>query len=205
METRTIETTTHGRFHYENRGAERLLLSFHGYAEQAEWNLAEVCRLPGIERWSVAAVEALYRFYTRSGDVVGNWMTSIERELSIADNLGYIRRILASLPAPRTLVFLGFSQGASMAARAAAYAAKADGLILLGGDIPPELKEDESVRLPPTLLARGERDEWYDQAKFKKDLSYLRATTAVTPCVFAGGHEWSDEFREAASLFLGQR
>jgi predicted esterase len=204
METRTIETTTHGRFHYEDRGAERLLVGFHGYAEHAESNLAEIARIPGIERWSVAAVEALHRFYTRSGLIVGNWMTSVERDLSIADNLAYIRRILASLPTPRSLVFLGFSQGASMAARAAAYAAKADGLILLGGDIPPEVKADESVKLPPVLLARGEKDEWYDEAKFKNDLNYLTDTTTVTPCVFPGGHEWSDEFRAAAALFLGE-
>jgi predicted esterase len=205
METRTIETTTHGRFHYEDRGTGRLLAGFHGYAEQAEWNLAEIERLQGIDRWSVAAIESLHRFYTRSGQIVGNWMTSVERDLSIADNIAYIRRILGSLPTPDSLVFLGFSQGASMAARAAAYAAKADGLILLGGDIPPELKEDPTVKLPPVLLARGEKDEWYSEEKFKDDLSYLSATTRVIPCVFPGGHEWSDEFRTAAAAFLGER
>jgi predicted esterase len=205
METRTIETPTHGRFHYEQRDAERLLVGFHGYAEQAEWNLAEMNRLPGIERWSVVAVEALHRFYTRSGQIVGNWMTSVERDLSIADNIAYIKRILGTLPTPRSLVFLGFSQGASMAARAAAYARKADGLILLGGDIPPELKADPSIQLPPALLARGEKDEWYAPEKFKDDLNYLERTTSVTSCVFPGGHEWSDEFRAAAGTFLAAR
>jgi len=205
METRTIDTTTHGRFHYENRGAGRLLVGFHGYAEQAEATLAEVGRFTGIDRWSVAAVEALHRFYTRSGQIVGSWMTSVERERSIADNIAYIKRVLASLPTPDSLVFLGFSQGASMAARAAAYAARADGLILLGGDIPPELKDDQAVKLPPVLLARGAMDEWYSEEKFKNDLKYLEATTTVTPCVFPGGHEWSDEFRAAASAFLSER
>lgn len=180
-------------------------MGFHGYAEQAEWNLSEIGRLPGIDRWSVAAVEALHRFYTRSGQIVGSWMTGVERELSIADNIAYIKGILASLPTPDSLVLLGFSQGASMAARVAAHAARADGLILLGGDIPLEIKEDPAVQLPPVLLARGEKDEWYSEEKFKNDLSYLRATTTAVPCVFPGGHEWSDEFRAAAAAFLGER
>lgn len=205
METRTIETTAHGRFHYEDRGPDRLLVGFHGYAERAEWNLAEIRKLPAIDGWSIASVEALHRFYTRSGEVVASWMTSVDRELSIADNIGYVKRVLATLPTPRTLVFLGFSQGASMAARAAAYVAQADGLILLGGDIPTELEDDPDVTLPPVLLARGAKDEWYSEEKFKKDLSYLNATTTVTTCVFPGGHEWSDEFRAAASAFLNDR
>jgi predicted esterase len=113
-----------------------------------------------------------------------------------------VQRVLGSLARPKTLVFLGFSQGASMAARAAAYAARADGLILLGGDIPPDIHDDPRAALPPVLLARGERDEWYTEEKFKKDLSYLEGKTPFTTCVFAGGHEWTDAFRDAAGTFL---
>jgi predicted esterase len=203
MLTRTIETTTHGRFLYEDRGPDRLLVGFHGYAEVADSHFAELAKIGGIEHWSVAAVQALHPFYTRAGQAVANWMTSIDRELAIADNIAYVQRVLASLPAARTLVFIGFSQGASMAARAAAYAAPAAGLILLGGDIPPEIRQDASVNLPPTLLARGERDDWYTDEKFKNDLSYLGSR--AKPFVFAGGHEWTDEFRGAAAEFLASR
>jgi predicted esterase len=204
MLTRTIETTTHGRFLYEDRGPDRLLVGFHGYAEVAEAHFAELAKIGGIEQWSVAAVQALHPFYTRAGQAVANWMTSIDRELAVADNIAYVQRVLASLPAARTLVFIGFSQGASMAARAAAYAAPAAaGLILLGGDIPPEIRHDASVALPPTLLARGEKDDWYTDEKFKNDLNYLG--DRATPCVFAGGHEWTDAFRSAAAEFLAAR
>jgi predicted esterase len=103
------------------------------------------------------------------------------------------------------LVFIGFSQGASMAARAAAFAAPASGLILLGGDIPPDVKEDRAIALPPVLLARGEKDDWYTHEKFKNDLKYLESTTLVTPLVFPGGHEWMDDFRVAAAEFLNAR
>jgi predicted esterase len=200
MLTANVETTVHGRYLYEDRGAERLLVGFHGYAEAAELNFAELQKLPGIERWSVASIQALHPFYTRSGEVVASWMTKLDRELAIADNLAYVRNVLAQLPAPRRLVFAGFSQGAAMAARAAAHIPCA-GLIVLGGDVPPEVKTDGS-RFPPVLLARGTRDEWYTADKFDADVAFLSARTNVTQCVFDGGHEWSDDFRAAAGHFL---
>jgi predicted esterase len=204
MLVRTLETAIHGRYLFEDRGAERLLVGFHGYAETAETHLAELEKIPGIDRWSVASVQALHPFYTRSGNIVASWMTSLDRELAIEDNIGWVRRVLSDLPAPQTLVFAGFSQGATMAARAAGYAGPAAGLMLLGGDVPPEMHEDPSVVLPPTLLARGVTDEWYTDEKFKKDLKFLKANAkgGVRPLVFAGGHEWIDEFRTAAAQFL---
>ena len=201
MQTRTIETTTHGRYLLEERGAERLLVGFHGYAETAEDHLAQLAQIPGIDRWSVAAVQALHPFYTRAGSIVASWMTSLDRELHIAGNLAYIRRVLAELPAPKRLVFSGFSQGAAMAARAAA-SIECAGLIMLGGDISPEVKAKADVKLPPVLLGRGTRDEWYTDEKFNHDLSFLEGRTRVTRCVFAGGHEWTEEFRAAAGEFL---
>lgn len=197
-----VPTTIHGRYLYEDRGAERLLVGFHGYAETAEVNLAELGKIGGVERWSIASVQALHPFYTRSGDVVASWMTKLDRELAVEDNLSYVRSVLAVLPPPRRLVFSGFSQGASMAARAAAHVGCA-GLIMLGGDIPPEVK-DGGGQLPPVLLARGTRDDWYTAEKFDADLAFLGAKTRVTTCVFEGGHEWSDAFRAAAAEFLGE-
>ncbi|HYC91847.1 MAG TPA: phospholipase [Thermoanaerobaculia bacterium] len=203
MLTGNVATTVHGRYLYENRGAERLLVGFHGYAEVAEWNFAELARIPGVERWSLVSIQALHPFYTRSGEVVANWMTKQDRELAIADNLAYVQAVLAALPQARQLVFSGFSQGAAMAARAAGHISCA-GLMMLGGDVPPDVQRDD-VRLPPVLLGRGTRDEWYTEEKFQADLAWLEPRTRVTRCVFAGGHEWSDPFREAAGEFLKER
>jgi len=199
MIVRNVEATVHGRYLLEERGAERLLVGFHGYAETAETHLAELEKLPGIDQWSVAAVQALHPFYTRSGAVVATWMTSLDRELAIEDNLRYVRSVVSAIP-HRTLVFLGFSQGASMAARAAAHI-PSDGLIILGGDIPPDVKA-MAWQPPPVLLARGKADDWYTDEKFKNDLSFLEPRTQVTRLVFDGGHEWSDAFRTAAGEFL---
>lgn len=202
MNTHTIETTVHGRFLHEDRGPEKLLVGFHGYAEVAEGHMAELQKIEGIEAWSLAAVQALHPFYTRSGQVVASWMTSLDRELAIKDNVSYVHKVLGTLPKPRTLVYLGFSQGAAMAARAAAFAGPVAGLILLGGELPPEIRT-EDVPLPPqVLLARGTKDDWYTEEKFKNDLSFLETRTRVTRCDFDGGHEWTDAFRHAATSFL---
>jgi predicted esterase len=198
-----VATTVHGRYLYEDRGPERLLVGFHGYAETADVNFAELQKLPGIERWSVVSIQALHPFYTRTGEVVANWMTKLDRELAIEDNLQYVRNVLAQLPAPRQLVFSGFSQGATMASRAAARI-PCDGLMILGGDVPPEVKEEEGSRLPRVLVARGTRDDWYTTAKFDADVAFLLPRTSVTECVFEGGHEWSDAFRAAAGEFLSR-
>ena len=200
MLTANIAATVHGRYLYEDRGAGLLLAGFHGYAEVAESSFAELESVRGIGDWSLLAIQALHPFYTRSGSVVSSWMTKQDRELAIADNVAYVKAVLASLPAPRQLVFMGFSQGAAMAARAAA-AVPCDGLIVLGGELPPDVRH-EGVSMPPVLLARGARDEWYSDEKFRTDLEWLETRTRVTRCVFAGGHEWSDPFREAMSEFL---
>lgn len=201
MITANVPTAVHGRYLYEDRGAERLLVGFHGYAETADVHYAELLKLPGIERWSVVSIQALHPFYTRSGDVVASWMTKLDRELAIADNLAYVRNVLGQLPAPRTLVFAGFSQGATMASRAAAHIPCA-ALMILGGDVPPEVKNDAARFPAEVLLARGTRDEWYTAEKLNADAAFLASRTRVRQCVFEGGHEWSDAFRAAAGELL---
>lgn len=202
MIERIVSTPVHGRYLFEERSPDRLLVGFHGYAETAESCLDEMRQIPGVDGWSVASVQALHPFYTRSGTVVASWMTRLHRDHAIDDNVAYVQRVIEDLPPIPTLVFIGFSQGAPMAARAATRAARASGLILLGGELPPEILDDPHVQIPPTLLARGARDEWYSDEKFKQDLNWLESRTRVARCVFAGGHEWSDAFREAVGEFL---
>ena len=163
--------------------------------------MAELRQIPGIDRWTVVAVQALHPFYvSRTGMIVASWMTSLDRELAIDDNRAYVRSVVAQFPAARQLVFLGFSQGAAMAYRAAA-GSNAAGLIALGGDVPPEVVESRP-NLPPVLIGRGIREEWYTDEKLQKDLRFLREVTTVSLCVYDGGHEWTSEFREAAGEFL---
>ena len=199
MEIRTIAAPVHGRFLLQPGPSGRLLIGFHGYAENAEKCLADLMRIPGIEEWTVVAVQALHPFYlSRTGEVVASWMTSQDRDLAISDNVAYVRLVIASLPPASKTVFLGFSQGAAMAYRAAAANPDVSAVIALGGDLPP----DVTGPLPPVLIGRGERDEWYTDEKLKQDLRSLEGRASVRLCEFTGGHEWTQAFRDAVADLL---
>ncbi len=214
MQSQTIATSIHGRFLIE-RGSEcgespPLLVGFHGYGESAEQHLGQLCRIPGAKGWQVIAVSALHRFYDRrSRQVVASWMTSQNRELMISDNLSYVASVIDLLRsehgAGEQLVFAGFSQGVAMAYRAAALGRHvSQGLIVLAGDVPPDVARSHPY-LPPVLIGRGTADQWYTESKMSHDLGVLKQLGAnVESCVFAAGHEWAGPFREAAAGLLGR-
>lgn len=210
----TVAAVVHGRARFVRPSApidpQPLLVGFHGYGEDGTRILAELGRIPGADRWLVAAVDALHPFYnTKTGDVVRSWMTKDERERTIAENLAYVGSAIAALRrelgAAGRLAVAGFSQGVAMAWRAAvATGHPVRAVVALAGDVPPELVADPEARFPPlALLGRGEDDTWYTAEKLAQDVAGLRARgVAVETCVFAGGHVWSDDFRAAAGAFL---
>jgi predicted esterase len=210
-ETKQITALVHGRYLLEVppevKGAP-LLVGFHGYGENAERHLEELRRIPGASRFVLCAVQALHPFYNRSGEVIACWMTRLDREQAILDNVRYVASVIAGVkqdfPDSERLVYLGFSQGAAMAYRAAAGAGHpCHGMIVLGGDVPPEFEAYELSGFPPVLLGRGSSEEWYDAAKMEHDVELLRGKRVdVRPVIFQGSHEWTDEFRAAAGEFL---
>src|SRR5581483_5628252 len=108
---RTIAATVHGRYLVRDGPPERLIAGFHGYAEDAERHMKDLLRIDGIDQWTVVAVQALHPFYAgRTEKVVASWMTRLDRDLAIADNIAYVRSVLAEFPRARTIVFAGFSQ-----------------------------------------------------------------------------------------------
>jgi predicted esterase len=185
-----------------------LLVGFHGYAENAERHLAQLERIPGCDAWRLAAVQGLHRFYAgRFEEVVASWMTRQDREQAIADNIAYVDRVVETIRRDHpfsALVFAGFSQGAAMAYRAALHGkARADGIVALGGDVPPDVHGVPGARFPPVLIGRGTRDTWYTDDKLRADVELLRSKgVAVRELVFEGGHEWTDAFRDAAAELL---
>jgi predicted esterase len=211
-EVRSIPTQVHGRYLLrppQGSGPHGLLVGFHGYGERAEQHLGKLAEIPGAGEWLLVAVQSLHLFYTRGGEVVGSWMTKLDRERAIADNIAYVGAVVAQVRAEMPaasgpLVYAGFSQGASMAHRAAARSGHAcAGLIALGGDMPPDVADDAAAVLPPALVARGARDEWFTREKMDRDLQHLRAR-GVDPVSleFDGGHEWGAGFLVAAGSFL---
>ena len=205
----TIEARTHGRILVRVPAVPPpwpLLVGFHGYAETAGDHIEALQTIPATADWLLVSVQALHRFYVRRERVAACWMTREDRELAIADNVDYVGRVLAHVRARyetrEPLVFSGFSQGAAMAYRAAACY-RADALIVLGGDVPPDVVYQRQVPLPPVLIGRGTRDEWYTEAKEAADREALATIGAQAEvCVFDGGHEWTDAFRAAAASVL---
>ena len=205
-----VATTTHGRVLLRQAraaAARGVLVGFHGYMENAAVQMDRLAAIPGAFAWTLVSVQALHRFYRgRTEEVVASWMTREDRDAAIADNIEYVDAALDAVPhdPASRLVYAGFSQGVAMAFRSALRGrAGAAGVIAIGGDIPPELLQDATLRFPPVLLARGERDEWLTAARFDADLSALTARrVAVRPLVVDGAHEWNDAISVAAGEFL---
>lgn len=229
MKTLHVPTLIHGRVLIEDAAVSPsgTIVAFHGYGQNADDILRELRRVPGIEAWRRIAPQALNRFYTRdSSKVIASWMTREDRELAISDNVQYVDNVLdqahgpmptaqgdrvtpASVsalghgPVALPVIFLGFSQGASMAYRAAILGKhRAAGVIALAGDVPPELKSVPAMSWPRVLVAGGDRDEWFTQ-KFDSDLSFFNAQGIAHEAVrFDGAHEWTDDFSRSVSGFL---
>ncbi len=215
--TLTVPTRVHGtvlcREPLERSGgAVPLLVGFHGYGESAGRHLAELMRIPGSERWQVAAVQALHPFYNRTQEVVASWMTSFDREHAIEDNVAYVGAVVGRLrerfptSAGGALVYAGFSQGVAMAYRAAAKSgAPCHGVIALGGDVPPELSAPDLAGLPAVLVGAGLAESFYTPSKLSADIARLHAAGVdARSAPYTGGHEWTDEFRAIAGQFLAE-
>jgi predicted esterase len=219
---RSVLTSTHGRVLTQDAAdalSPRLLVVFHGYAQSAEIALADAAAIPGVaEHWHVVAIQALHRFYAKDERVVASWMTRQDRDEAIADNVAYVDRVVAGEIARRVnrgpvrtsdrhpLVFLGFSQGASMAYRAALLGQHpAAGVVALGGDIPPEVRDaGEAARQPwpSVLIGAGTHDAWF-AGRLGEDAAFLQSRRIPHEvCRFDGGHEWTGEFRSMVGRWL---
>jgi len=203
---RRCEARVHGRYLVRTpatAGPWPALFSFHGYGEDASTNMTALQRIPNASEWLLVAVQALHPFYTKNERIVASWMTRLDRELAIADNVRYVAGVVEAVSSEFGLeaspvVFAGFSQGVAMAYRAAA-AIPAAGVIALAGDVPPDVTEP----LPEVLIGRGSGDDWYTDGKAAADVARLKELARnVETCVFEGGHEWTDAFAVAAGAFL---
>jgi predicted esterase len=210
LDTRTISTTTHGRYLVEIPDHSRAtLIGFHGYQENAAITLEVLRQITRGRSIGLVSVQGLHRFYTKANDVVASWMTKEDRELAIADNVAYVARVMSAVAdeygITRPLIFAGFSQGVAMAYRAAALAQRpCDGVIALAGDVPPDVAPLASS-IPSVLLGRGTTDKWYTGEKAAKDRAVLEsAGVTVIEHVFDGGHLWAPAFIDRAATFVDE-
>jgi predicted esterase len=208
---RTIRASTHGRYVVDIPELSRAtLVGFHGYKENAATQMDVLRRIRGDRPIGLISIQGLHRFYGRGGDVVASWMTKEDRERAIADNVEYVGKVLTMVAdefgLARPLIYAGFSQGVAMAFRTAAFVQRpCDGLIVLAGDVPPDVAPLAGA-LPAVLHGRGDKDELYPAGQAATDLALMRAAgVAVEQCIFDGGHEWSPVFIEKSAAFVDER
>jgi predicted esterase len=152
-------------------------------------------------------VQALNRFYSRNDErVIASWMTRQDRDDAIADNTAYVDQVIGQVAPTGPVVLMGFSQGAAMAYRAGVLGRhRVSGIIALGGDIPPDVREARDRTWPPLLVGVGATDFWYTPAKVDVDVAFLESRAISFEIVrFASGHEWTDEFRAAAGAWIAR-
>jgi predicted esterase len=159
--------------------------------------------------FTLASIQGLSRFYRGDRqEIAASWMTREDRELTIGDNIAYVNAVVDAIVQetgePAGLMYAGFSQGASMAYRAAALGARpCSGVIAVGGDIPPELPAGELSRIPRVLILRGAHDPFYTPAMLDADAGRLRAAgVPVQRVELDAAHEWTEAFTQAARAWL---
>jgi predicted esterase len=210
LDTRTISTTTHGRYLVEIPEHSRAtLIGFHGYQENAAITLEVLRQIAKGRSIGLVSIQGLHRFYTKANEVIASWMTKEDRELAIADNLAYVSRVMSAVAdeygITRPLIYVGFSQGVAMAYRAAALVQRpCDGVIALAADVPPDVAP-LAASIPRVLLGRGTEDQWYTSEKAAKDREVLQgAGVTVSEHVFEGGHVFSPAFIERSGAFVDE-
>ncbi len=203
----SVPTQTHGRVLIKTSGviSAVTLVGFHGYAQSAEDMMDVLQRIPGSDEFTLVSIQALNRFYTRGDQkIVASWMTRQDREQTIADNLIYVDRALEEKQIGTPLFFVGFSQGVAMAYRAALVGRRrAAGIIAIGGDVPPDVKNVPAERWPRVMIAIGDKDQWYTADKVSGDEAFLDGH-GVPHRIHRSdaGHESTDEMLSAAARFI---
>ena len=208
-ESSFIKTFVHGSYlvkNSKNTALSPLIVGFHGYGETAEDHMLLFNQIPGIENWTVCSIQALHSFYNTHEKIGYSWMTSNNREYRIQENVQYINTVIIEIKKKYSLndivVFHGFSQGTAMACRAALLGKfKPSGVILLGGDIPPEI--DNLNQLQRILFARGKKDKLYSSVRWKKDVTRIKNSNLDSfICEFDGGHYGDETYFKEVGDFL---
>jgi predicted esterase len=192
---RTARYFTLGR----SEDARQVWFVCHGYGFLARDFLREFQVLDDGSRLFVAP-EGLSRFYTNhtKGVVGASWMTKADRLSEIADYVKYLDTLYEHIfkhisRRSVSVVVLGFSQGASTAARWICLGrAVADRLILWGEIPPPDLDLEvawgklESSRL---TIVTGNEDRYVETADLlKEEARLLKHGIPYETIMFEGGH-----------------
>ena len=172
----------------------------HGFGQMPKYFIRHF--EPFFNKQFFIAPEGLHRQYLKgtNGRVGASWMTKEAREEDIKDNLTFLDQLVQShKPQKDTNIHvLGFSQGASTAARwAVGGTTKIGKVVLHSGVFPPDMDLTISLMGNPTLpqswhLILGDEDPYPRSedygAHFQKFVESMKSTQKLEVIDFKGGH-----------------
>ena len=182
------------------RTAREIWFVLHGYGQLAGRFLRYFASLTDGQR-VVVAPEALSRFYLEGDarDKVGaSWMTREDRLTEIDDYVHYLDVVFSEVTQERRepggIHVLGFSQGTATACRWLAFGrARADRLILWGGEVPPDLdlvRARERWEHTAVVFVAGSEDRFITPKILARDGQRLQEHGIEYRVErFEGGHE----------------
>jgi len=185
--------------------ASEVWIVLHGYKQLARRFLRRFEPIDAPGRLIVAP-EALSRFYISaesgrhgSTSVVGaTWMTREDREVEIADYVGYLDRlaehIRVQIGEEPVLNVLGFSQGVATATRWVTAGAVTPARLVLWGDFtPPDLdlpRAREALEPVDLIMVRGDADRAISPRLATEEAERLRtAGISWRTIEYRGGHD----------------
>ncbi len=214
MEERHLSVPRSARYFIigaDPRTARAVWFVLHGYGQLAGRFLRHFVSLGDGER-TVVAPEGLSRFYLESNarDKVGaSWMTREDRLAEIDDYVRYLDLVFAEVTRERRpaggIHVLGFSQGTATASRWLAQGrARADRLILWGGEVPPDLdlaQARERWERTTLLFVAGSTDQFITPKVLARDERRLKDHgIAYRVERFEGGHEIRQDVLERITM-----
>ncbi|MBD40980.1 MAG: alpha/beta hydrolase [Flavobacteriaceae bacterium] len=179
-----IQTTKSARYFQIgkiNSKTKNIWIVLHGYGMLPEYFIKKFQCIYNKET-VIIAPEALNKFYLKDdySRVGSNWMTKLERDEDIRDNINFLNSIYESIKLDGhdiNLNILGFSQGGPTATRwIINNKFKLNSLVLWGCDVPNDCLTDNFKSRWNDFRLRfvfGNKDEYINEGKVKKEKEKL--------------------------------
>ena len=173
-------------------------ISCHGYGQLGEFFMKKLEPFAELGHYGIV-LQGLHKFYYTEQRVGASWMTKHDREVDLENQQTYFKRVIETeygdLDLSKVKVnLLGFSQGVSAIARLLFHLQlPCDNLVFWAGGFPPELPGSDISFLKDhykLIVAIGDKDQYYNEENYLKNLNYIRETFKREPEVhiYPGRH-----------------
>ena len=178
--------------------ASTLLIALPGYGQLAEYFINKFHSLD--ESFYVVVPEGLHRFYLKgaSGRVGASWMTKVDREVDIQDNMVYLDNLMNEFKNEsfKHTILLGFSQGGATAARYSyMHNHNIDHLIIWASVFPPDISIEQEINSTKAIgkyFALGNEDEFFTPDQQNEVIDFM-ANKDYACFHFNGKHDIHEE------------